>query len=355
MSSLERSGPAATWTSLVSIALVTVFELASCAAPGIQARRCEFSQLHMGCKARIVVYCENHETARARDAARAAFEDIAWLDQVLSDYRSDSAVTELDENSGSGIPIGSSDDLIDVALRAREISAASDGAFDVTIGPLVELWREARRTHRLPEPSELESARALVGWRLFHVDEVAKTARLEKHRMNLDFGGIGKGYAADRGLHRLAGLGFPCAFVGVGGDIALGDPPPHLEGWTIRAQAGVGGTAEDLVLARCAVSTSGDTEQFVEIDGVRYSHIVDPRTGMALTRGVRATVIAPDGATADALATAVSVLGMHDGLALAGGMQGVEALIEERSTEGTILRDATAGFAAFVRTQSREP
>lgn len=252
----------------------------------------------MGVEARIVLQAPSVEIAA--DAADAAFAEIERLEQAFSDWRPDSELSQLSERAGSG-PVPVSDDLFEILRAASAMSVATDGAFDVTVGPLVQLWREARRTKLLPAALEIERARALVGWRLVELDPDRRTIALAKAGMRLDLGGIGKGFACQRAVDLLARQGFPCALVQMGGDIVCGAPPHGREGWEVD----VGGAVR-LVHDR-AVATSGDTEQHVEIDGVRYSHVVDPRTGLGLTTRSVVTITAADGTTADALAKAFGV------------------------------------------------
>ena len=137
--------------------------------------------------------------------------------------------------------------------------------------------------------------------------------------MRLDLGSIGKGYAADQALQILKGRGIDRALVAASGDIAIGNPPPGQRGWKIGIAAFGGATnspARTLLLHNAGISTSGDTEQFIEINGVRYSHIVDPATGLGLTSRIQATIIGPDATTTDSLDTTVSLLGVKRGLAL---------------------------------------
>ena len=162
----------------------------------------------------------------------------------------------------------------------------------------------------LPDARVLDSARALVGWRRLALDSSGRRVRLAIPRMRLDLGGIAKGYAADEAQKELKRLGLTRALVEMGGDVVLSGPPPGTKGWTIRVpNAGVGQVPRDILFADSAISTSGDTEQFTNIGGVQYSHIVDPRTGQALTNRVQASMVAPIGLTTDPLATALSVLG----------------------------------------------
>ncbi len=253
----------------------------------------------MGVEARIVLFAVDEDLAL--DAARAAFDEIERLESLFSDWRPASELSRLSDRAGTG-PVVVSEDLYSILARAQAISAATDGAFDVTVGPFVALWRESRRTPALPDAARLAHAQSLVGWRMLELDASRRTVALAQPGMRLDLGGIGKGYACQGALDVLTGLGCERALVQVGGDVACGSPPPGRDGWEID----VGGETH-LVHDR-AVATSGDTEQHVDIDGVRYSHVVDPRTGLGLTARSVLTISAPDGATADALATAGSVL-----------------------------------------------
>jgi len=263
-----------------------------------QAVRRQYAELHMGVAARIVLYAPDDATARR--AARAAYARMALLEDIMSDYRPESEVRRLAARAGAAVPV--SGDLFVVLARAVDLWRRSDGAFDPTVGPFVELWRAARRSGRLPPRAELDSAARRVGSDKVHLDSVARTVRLDAPGMRIDLGGIAKGYILDRALDALRAQGVTRALLEAGGDIVLGDAPPGRRGWRIALPEG------DTILANHAVSTSGDTEQFVIIGGVRYSHVIDPRTGMGLTSRREATVVAPDGVTADGLATALTVL-----------------------------------------------
>jgi thiamine biosynthesis lipoprotein len=279
----------------------------------------------MGVDVRIVVY------ARSRDASveacGAAFERFAELDTIMSDYRSDSELMRLCGHAG-GSPVPVSKDLFTVLERSQRVARESNGAFDVTCGPIVALWRRARKTGVLPAPEEIARARALVGWRRLRLDPVRRTVQLLTRGMKLDLGAIGKGYADDCAQRTLKRHGITRALVEAGGDIVVSGPPPGRKGWSIAlADVAEGQTHPILTLANTALSTSGDTEQYVVIDGRRYSHIVDPRTGEALTNRIYVTIVARDGLTSDSLSTAVSVLGPVAGRVLAGRYPRVTARI----------------------------
>lgn len=261
----------------------------------------------MGVEARIVIWHADGEVAER--AAVAAYDRLGELNRILSDYQIDSELNVLCDRAGQGaIPI--SGDLFAVLHRAQEFAQASDGAFDVTIGPLSRLWREARGRGRPPTSEQVEAARALVDWRRLTLDPSARTARLDTPGMKLDLGGIGKGYAVAEARHELILRDCQSCLVELGGDVAFGDPPPGTDGWTMLLPARDGSSrSERLVLSNVVVSTSGDSVQYLEWEGQRYSHIIDPRTGWGVRNMAHVVVIARDGMTSDALASTISVLG----------------------------------------------
>lgn len=289
----------------------------------------------MGTLVTITLYAAQPGPAQA--AAAAAFKRIEALEDTLSDYQADSELNRLrDQPCGTPVPV--SPELFDVLQRARKIAQLSDGAFDPTIGPYVRLWRFSRKRGVLPTPAEIAAARTAVGWQKLALDPRARTVTLLAPEMRLDLGSIGKGYAADQALQLLKDRGIDSALVAASGDIAIGNPPPGQRGWRIAIAAFEGATngiPPPLLLRNAGVSTSGDTEQFIEIDGIRYSHIVDPATGFGLTRRIQTTVIGPDATTTDSLDTAVSLLGVKRGLALVDSWPHTAALILTRENGQT--------------------
>lgn len=292
--------------------------------------RFAYTQIHMGVETRVILYAPDE--AVAKDAASAAFARIATLDGVMSDYRQDSEIVRLCARpAGVWTPV--SVDLFRVLTRAREISEWSSGAFDCTVGPLSSLWRAARRNHRLPEASETLAARQAVGWRLVELDPRTRAVRLGVEGMHLDLGGIGKGFAADAAVEVLRSRGARRCLVALAGDVRAGSPPPGETGWRVAVETGYGsGPAPFVRLANAGVSTSGDTAQYIEIEGERYSHILDPGTGLGLTSRTAATVVAPDATTSDAMASAVCVMGPERAsAALRGGTGiGVRMMVDGR-------------------------
>lgn len=306
--------------------------------------RFEYFRMQMGTRVRIVLHAADEEAAR--EAAAAAFDRIAELDGLLSDYNPESELMQLCRTGyPTAVPV--SPDLYVVLQRALGYSRDTSGAFDVTVGPLVALWRDARKTGRLPSSDRLRHARGSVGFNKIVLGK--GTAALRRPGMRLDLGGIAKGYAADAALALLKARGLERAMVDAGGDIRVGAPPPGRPGWVIEIQntEGSGGRAARLSLSDCAVATSGDTEQYLEVDGIRYSHIVDPRTGLGVRKSARVTVIGRDCTEADALATALSILEPEEGVRVA-HRKGAAARITVR--EGTLLRTVDSeGLSRYLR------
>lgn len=318
--------------------------------PGEPPARFEFAETHMGSEFRIVLYSADGPSARR--ASRAAFDRIAALDAALSDYRPDSELMKLcDRAGGPAVEVG--EDLFTILQHARSAYERSGGAFDVTVGPVVRLWRRARRDGKMPAEDSLARARSLVSSDLMSLDPKARTVRLARRGMKLDLGGIAKGFASDEAVKVLRREGHPRALVAGAGDIVAGDPPPGRDGWTVSIaplDPSAPGAAPEgvLELRNAAVSTSGDSERYVEIGGRRYSHIVDPRTGVGVVDRCAVTVVAADGATADALDTAVYIMGPERGLALIESTAGAAAFIV-RITGGGRHTYESSGFRRLAR------
>lgn len=287
----------------------------------------------MGTVFTITLYATNEVSARA--AAAAAFVKVAALNQAMTDYDPESELMRLCRQP-VGTSVRVSAELFEVLAEARRVAEISGGAFDPTIGPVVRLWRRARRTEALPTPEQLERARAAVGWQKFSLDAKKQTVTLLAANMQFDLGGIAKGYAADAALKVLRECGVRSALVAASGDVAVGDAPPGQQGWRVSIGTPFQreGGARTLVLKNAAVSTAGDAEQFVVINGVRYSHIVDPRTGMGLTNRCQVSVIAPHAMQTDVFDTTASILGVEAGRKLIQSQPGLAAIIYYETAQG---------------------
>jgi FAD:protein FMN transferase len=282
-------------------------------------RRFEYEQPQMGVPFRIVLYAASEEVAET--AARAAFGRVAELNAIMSDYETDSEVSRLSRSSEEGSPeVPVSADLWNVLSFSQELARNTGGAFDITIGPCAALWRKARREQQFPDAARLAAARDKVGHQNLVLNKSRRSARLLKFGMRLDLGGIAKGYAADEALKTLRSHRITRALVAASGDLALGDPPPRAKGWKIEIigyDQPEGTPSRTVVLANCGVSTSGDSVQRLEIDGVRYSHILDPATCVGATNQALATVIAKNCMISDSVATPLTLLAPTEGLRLA--------------------------------------
>lgn len=281
----------------------------------------------MGVPWTITAFAATREAGRA--AVAEAFTEVERLEEILSDYDPGSELSRLSAAAPTVDPVRLGDDLWRVLSAAVAWRERSDGAFDPTVGPLTTLWRQARRAGVMPRPDKVAAARQAVGAATLALDAERRAAALREPGMRLDLGGIGMGYAVDRALAALAARGVTRALVDASGDIAAAGPPPGAAAWRIEvaALAGREGPAERGVvdLVHAAVTTSGDAFQAVEIEGVRYSHVVDPRTGLGVVGPAAVTVIAPDAMTADAVATAASVLGPEAGPAFVEAVPGAAA------------------------------
>jgi thiamine biosynthesis lipoprotein len=326
---------------MIGFALAGLAFALATAAPELE--RFEAIETHMGTSFKIILY--SADGSLASRAHRAAFERIGALDLILSDYNPESELMKLCDRAG-GPPVKVSGELFEVLSRAREMAERSEGAFDPTIAPVVRLWRRARRDRKMPDAESIRKALAAVGYRKMALDPKARTVRLEAG-VKLDLGGIAKGYASQEAVKAVRAMGISRVLVAGAGDIVVGEPPPGRDGWSVAIapldSPGASRPKLSLNLKNAAVSTSGDAERYVEIDGIRYSHIVDPRTGVGLTRRISVTVVARDGATADALDTAVVVLGPDRGLALVAATIGAEVLIV-RGTDSGEERFESPGF-----------
>lgn len=294
-------------------------------------RRYAYARNAMGSEFNLVFYAPSDSLAKV--ASDSAFAHIQYLNSHLSDYLDGSEVNRLSETAGTGQRFYTSPILFDILEKSQLLSAKTNGAFDVTVGPIVQLWRRAIRRNYFPDKLQLKEAHDAVGYRLVQLRPADRSVVLKRKKMRIDFGAIGKGYAADEVLKVLKSFGINRAFLDAGGDLAIGDAPPEKEGWKIEVSSGGGDTTaiHVLTLKNCGVATSGSTYRHFDYKGVRYSHIVSPYTGVGLTTHTRTTVIAPNGTDADALATAFSVLGIKKSKKVARRLKGIEVWLLEQN------------------------
>ncbi len=256
--------------------------------------RLEDSAEAMGTAYTVVLYGEDQDKLEA--AAAAAFDEVRRLDRMLSNYRPDSEWTRVNRMAGDG-PVKVSAELFALLERCLDYSRKSEGAFDITVGPLMRVWGFYKGTGRLPAPEEVARVRKTVGYANVILDTAQQTVRFRLPGVELDPGGVGKGYAVDRMVEVLKAHGIASALVSAGSSSIYGlGHPPGEAGWRVQIRHPRDGTrtVEEVVLRNESLSTSGDYEKFFEAGGKLYSHIMDPRTGYPASSGVvSVSVVAP--------------------------------------------------------------
>ena len=287
----------------------------------------------MGTFARIVAIAPDEATAEACTAS--AFAELDRIEALMSFHRSDSELSRVNREAANG-PVRISRATFEVLEQARHYSGLSGGAFDVTVGPLMDLWRAAAEANQAPAEAELAAARAKTGWSNVILDSNTSTVQFKVPGMKVDLGGIAKGYAVDRSVDVMMRGGAAGGMIDLGGNIrCFGLTPRGRSHWYIAIQD-PNVTPDDLDLGRTllvlqikegAVSTSGHYRRFVTVAGRKQSHIVDPNTGYDNESLASVTIIAPEATSADALSTAVSVLGREKGLRLIEGIPNTEAIL----------------------------
>ena len=269
----------AMWTSLASSGLTTP------ATPD-DIERLERTEEAMGTTFSVVLHGENPATLRR--AADAAFEEIHRLDRLLSNYRPASEWSEVNRTAALR-PVKVSDELFQLLAECMEYSKRSHGSFDITVGPLVKVWGFYNGEGVLPRSRDIVHARARVGYKHVRLDPIARTVRFDRTGVELDPGGIGKGYAVDCVVDLLRRMNVHSALVSAGGSsvYGIGAPPNEPQGWriAIRAPENAHATAANVLLRDMSLSTSGSYEKFFRAQGRTWSHIIDPRTGYP-ARGV---------------------------------------------------------------------
>jgi thiamine biosynthesis lipoprotein len=331
--------------------LWTICMLSACQAFG--QTKYTFERSEMGSPFTITIY--GVDSAAVAEAAAAAFDTAQKLNACLSDYIDTSEICRLSATGGQRRWVRVSPPLFDILQRSLEAARLSEGSYDITVGPIVRLWRQARKTRQFPDSVALKMALTKTGYRYIHLDTATHSVMLDKEGMQLDIGGLGKGFVAQAALDLIRQKGFPVVMVNAGGKIVTGDVPPGKKGWII----GINAPEEKdvllpsfLLLKEMAVATSGDIYQYVELNGKRYSHIVDPRTGIGLTERRNVTALAPDGTEADWLATACSVLSWKKSLQLIHQLPGTALLITEMKN-GKITSKSSPGFRNYLQNTSR--
>jgi len=311
------------------------------------------SRVIMGTFANVIAVAAKAKTAQ--EGIEAAFREQRRIETLMNYHRTDSELSRMNREA-FGKPIKVDRATFEVIQSAMHFSKLSDGAFDVTVGPLVDLWHSAADANSTPTEEELASAQAKVGWEKVVLDANEATVKFAVEGMKIDLGGIAKGYAVDKSVEAMKKCGVLGGVVDIGGNIrCFGKPPAGKKTWLIGVQD-PNAVTEDfnrgkplmvLEMTNEAVATSGHYRRFVTVQGRRQSHIIDPHTGSGSDKLVSVTIIAPDAMTADALSTAVSVMGAEKGFRLVEGLESTEAILVTGHPEQKIVK--TSGAQKYIR------
>lgn len=311
------------------------------------------------------------DSQRAADwCINAAFNELYRIDNMMSSHDPDSQISLINKNAFKE-PVFLGPELSEVLSAAVAYSEKTDGAFDITVGPVIDLWRHAKEIEKKPSKEQIESAQSKVGYKKLHFGQFGGTLKFDVEGMRLDLGGIAKGYAIDLAVKAMQDTGAVGGMVDVGGDIrCFGSPPESRDNWLVGLQdpAGKSGLLLVLKLNDMAVATSGDYQRFVVVEGQKRSHILNPQTSSSAEELTSVTIIAPKAIDADVLATAVSVMGAEKGLSLIESIRDTEAILilAENKTEllhTTTIRKyvdntrpaSTYTTASYLVTQPQEP
>jgi thiamine biosynthesis lipoprotein len=320
-------------------------------AGNCQEKKFSFTREKMASPFTIILYSD--DSVQATLLADEGFRLVDSFVNIFSDYIEQSELSRLSSSSGSGrfVPVSSA--LFEIISESHKAYLLSQGAFDITMGPVIRLWRKARKEKQFPDSSAIAEKMKSVGFKKIRIDNANKRVHLVEKGMQLDLGGIAQGYIAQKVLERLFARGMRKVLIDVSGDIAAGNPPPGKEGWVVGINLPESEKLqkEHLLLKNQSVSTSGDIYQFIEHQGMKYSHIVDPGTGYGITSQRNVTVIAGNATTADWLATACSIMPIKQATQLAEKLH-AEVLIAEMKN-GAISRYSTKSFAKLYFTNNR--
>jgi FAD:protein FMN transferase len=312
-----------------------------------QPKRYSFTQPKMGSPFTIIMYATNPQ--QADTLATQCFNLVDSFNNIFSDYISTSELMQLN-TAPAGYPIKISKSLMEILFQSKSAFEKSTGAFDITIGSTVKLWRQARKKNRWPVAADIAAAKKLTGFTKLMIDTNNNTVTLPIAGMGIDLGGIAKGWIAQKVIDFLSSRQVESALVDAGGDIVMSKAPPGTHGWSVginMPESSEQLLPQPLVLQNQSVATSGDVYRYITHKGKRYSHIIDPRTGYGVTFQRNVTVVAADGATADWLATACSILPISTAKKLA--TQNKAAVLITQYIKGRIVFYSTPHFDRYYK------
>ena len=313
-----------------------------------QTRKFSYSEMKMGSAFNLIIV--STDSNKANHLARKSYELVDSLNHIFSNYDSSSELSKINASAGL-LPYKMSTAMLDLMQKSQYAYNQSKGSYDISIGPLSTLWRNARKAKLFPEAGTVIATKKLVGFAQIKINKRLGTIFLPSAGMELDFGGIAKGYIAQWVINYLKANGIQQALADAGGDIVMSGAPLKQKGWLIGVN--LPETTDELLnkklqLSNCSVATSGDVFQFIEYKGVKYSHIINPLTGYGVTNLRNVTIIAKAGATADWLATACSILPIKEAMQLAISHQA--ALLITTLRNGKLVFEATPNFKNYWQT-----
>ena len=293
---------------------------------GKENRLHTFSHPCMGTIFKVSVHSEKSRN-KVEDIVQGSFKIADEMDDRFSDYSAESEVSKFNKQE-SHIPFKISSELLELLTISQSLYHKTSASFEPAAGALTQLWRLSRKTKRLPDQKTLSLAIKASSFASLIIDRKNKTLTKKDHLTRLDFGGIAKGYTADKMLNYLQEHDLKSCSISAGGDVIVGNPPPGRLYWIIRINPFGDSNSETMrvKLSNAAVSTSGNVEQFIQIGGKKYSHIVNPKNGLGLTTNHAAVVVSNKGSMSDALATSISILG-KSGLKILDHFPNTEAAI----------------------------
>ena len=313
-----------------------------------QTRKFSYSEMKMGSAFNLIIV--STDSNKANHLARKSYELVDSLSHIFSNYDSSSELSKINASAGL-LPYKMSTAMLDLVQKSQYAYIQTKGAYDISIGPLSILWRNARKVKLFPEASTVLATKKLVGLNQVKINKRLGTIFLPNADMQLDFGGIAKGYIAQWVINYLKANGIQQALADAGGDIVMSGAPLNQKGWLIGVN--LPESTDELLnkklqLSNCSVATSGDVYQFIEYKGVKYSHIINPLTGYGVTNLRNVTIIAKTGATADWLATACSILPIKEAKQLAISHQA--ALLITTLKNGKLVFEASPNFKNYWQT-----
>ena len=286
----------------------------------------------MGCA--FVLTAADEDPQLAWDAIRAGVSEIERIEELISSWKETSETSQINRQAGNA-PVKVSKELFDLIDRSVRVSDLSNGAFDITGTLSRDYWNFNKEENTMLPSEKINELKELVNFRLIDLDREKQTVFLRRSGMKIGFGGIGKGYAAYKAHEVMKNMGIKHGLINASGDLMAWGNPPNRENWSINIPDPVNRDENllEIKIPYGSVVTSGNYENYTLIDGKKYSHIIDPRTGLPVERIKNVSVTCPNPEFADAMATAISVMGAEAGIKLVDQLNGIECIVIDKDNK----------------------